>query len=142
MLPPVRLIYQQTLWRLRYGWTLAPTIPLTPSSQWQIADVATGNAGWPLEMAGQYPESTYMGFDISTAQFPQKEALPSNVMLEEFDIYASIPERLVGRFDVVHVQLLVAGVRDADPVPVLNQLLRMLSMSFKRMHFLTCGLIC
>lgn len=83
-----------------------------------------------------------MGFDISTAQFPQKEALPSNVMLEEFDIYASIPERLVGRFDVVHVQLLVAGVRDADPVPVLNQLLRMLSMSFKRMHFLTCGLIC
>ena len=107
---------------------LPPSIPLQKTSEWQIADVATGNAGWLLEMAGEYPRTEYTGFDISSAQFPSREALPSNIVgLHELDIYAPIPQQWVEKFDVVHVQLIVAGVRDGDPLPILRNLLRMLS---------------
>ena len=80
-------------------------------------------------MAGTYPAAQFTGFDISAAQFPPPEALPSNVTLKQRDIYAPVPAEDQAAFDIVHVRLLTAAIRDGNPLPVLHNVLKMLSMS-------------
>lgn len=69
------------------------------------------------------------GFDISSAQFPSREWLPNNIELKLLDITKKedFPTELRGRFDVVHVGLLVMAVRDNDPGPIIEGLMTLLS---------------
>ncbi len=41
---------------------------------------------------------------------------------------APVPEELVGKYDIVHVGLIVMVVRNEDPGPVINNLMALLSM--------------
>jgi hypothetical protein len=38
-----RLRFQLFLWRVRYGWSLPPSVPLRDNPGWEVADVATGS---------------------------------------------------------------------------------------------------
>lgn len=67
------------------------------------------------------------GYDISPDQFPDRKRLPDNVSLSNLDALGPIPEELVGRYDVMHISLFVMLVRNEDPGPVLESLMRMLS---------------
>lgn len=40
---PCRLRFQLFLWRVRYGWSLPPSVPLRENPGWEVADVATGS---------------------------------------------------------------------------------------------------
>jgi len=44
------------------------------------------------------------------------------------DMLAPVPEELVGKYDIVHVGLIVMVVRNEDPGPVINNLMALLSM--------------
>ena len=67
------------------------------------------------------------GFDISADQFPDEGWLPKNVTLNTLDCLAPVPDRLVGKYDVVHIGLVVMLVENENPVPLLNNVLKMLS---------------
>ena len=122
-----RLILQHWLWQHRLKYVLHPSIP-AQTEHLRIADVGTGNAVWITEVLSHLPPSTQIdGFDISAEHWPAKEWLPPNVSLRLFDAFENVPERLVGRYDIVHLRTFAIVVRNNDPTVVLKNLIKMLS---------------
>lgn len=87
---------------------------------------------WLIDLAKRLPNATLHGYDISEAQFPHKNWVPGNVRLRQLDALSPIPEELVETYDVVHISLVVIIVRDDNPIPLLDNLLRMLSKFISR----------
>ena len=84
---------------------------------------------WLIEAARTLPASAQLdGYDISSAQYPPEGWLPKNVDLKVLDMLDPVPEELVGKYDVVHVGLIVMVVRNENPTPVLNNLMTLLSI--------------
>ncbi|KAJ0424604.1 hypothetical protein BJY00DRAFT_309029 [Aspergillus carlsbadensis] len=120
-----RLNLQHSLWTKIFGYLLHPCID-TSSPTLTIADIGTGTASWLTDLSALLPATCQLdGFDIDTSQAPPKEWLPANVSLHEWDVFTELPEHLIGRYDVVHVRLLVFVVK-GDPTPILRNLVRML----------------
>ncbi|KAL9031755.1 MAG: hypothetical protein Q9196_000232 [Gyalolechia fulgens] len=81
---------------------------------------------WLIDLAQQLPHAQLDGYDISSTQFPPAEWLPSNVKLKTLDALAEVPSSLVSTYDVIHAGLVVLVAGD-DPVPLLRNLIKMLS---------------
>jgi len=47
------------------------------------------------------------------------------------DVYEPILEEIKGKYDIVNVRLLVAVVKENDPMPILENLMGMLSKSLR-----------
>jgi trans-aconitate methyltransferase len=96
------------------GYVLHPeTIAqLTPESR--VADIGTGTGIFLEQLHVHHPETTLDGFDISTALFPAQSTLPSQISLRQLDIKQPIPQELQGQYDVVHVQMLAAGMLPSE----------------------------
>ncbi|MCJ1416979.1 hypothetical protein MMC32_003318 [Xylographa parallela] len=106
----VRLNCQHLLWKANTGYLLHPEIPVTDGLR--IADIGTGTGMWPIEVSKTLPPSTQLdGFDISGDQFPPAEWLPANVHLSTADAFAPVPEHMVGKYDVVHLRMMVIVVK-------------------------------
>ena len=85
---------------------------------------------WLLELARQLPSTDQLdGFDIDLGQCPPKQWLPSNVTMNALDIFAPVPENLVGKYDIVHIAIVFSLVKNDNPTPLLSNLLMMLSRS-------------
>ena len=82
---------------------------------------------WLIDLAKQHSQAHFDGFDISSAQFPHPAWLPRNSTLGILDLLKPIPEHLHGQYDIVHVGLIVLVVQYDDPLPVLDNLLKLLS---------------
>ncbi|KAL6712830.1 hypothetical protein ACLMJK_009542 [Lecanora helva] len=96
------------------GYLLHPSIRSKLSSSPSIADVGTGTGRFPLQLAKEYPEATLRGFDMSSAQFPDPKTLPPNVTLGVWDVKQPPPDEEHGRYDVVHVRFVGAGMDSRD----------------------------
>lgn len=83
-----------------------------------------------IDLAEQLPLVQLHGYDLSSSQFPPKEWLPNNVKLMTLDALAEVPSELIEVYDVIHVGLLVLVAGD-DPMPLLRNLIKMLSMFFE-----------
>lgn len=83
---------------------------------------------WLTDLSSQLPASTQLdGFDIVISQAPPKDWLPANVTIRQWDIFTDVAEEFVEKYDIVHVRLLVFVLK-GDPIPILRNLLKMLSM--------------
>lgn len=83
---------------------------------------------WLIETARTLPESAQLdGYDISSDPYPPKEWLPKNVHLGVLNMLDPVPKELVGKYDVVHVGLIVIVVRNENPGLVLKNLMTLLS---------------
>lgn len=83
---------------------------------------------WLLEYAEQaHPSTQLEGFDISLAQTPHRDWVPSNVKFRQYDVLTAPPNDLLEKYDIVHVRHLSYIIRNNDPAPVLRTLLKMLS---------------
>lgn len=101
----LRLIEQHDWLQKLRGCNVHPAIP-TNTRGIRVANVATGTAVWLLDLAKTLPANAQLyGFDISTAQFPDLEARPSNVFLYEQSVTSPFPEEYHGFFDIVAVRL-------------------------------------
>lgn len=88
----LRLIEQHDWLKKLRGCNVHPAIP-TNTPGIRVADVATGTAVMLLDLAKTLPADAQLyGFDISTAQFPDPEARPSNVFLYEQSVRSLFPE--------------------------------------------------
>ncbi|KAF2160474.1 hypothetical protein M409DRAFT_29095 [Zasmidium cellare ATCC 36951] len=108
-----RLDAQHRLYIKSLGYILHPRIAASLSTaNPQIADVATGTGAWMIDLAREMPHVKLVGFDMSDAQFPS--SVPSNCELQLLNILQPVPEELQGRFDVVHIRLLIVGLTGED----------------------------
>lgn len=77
-----------------------------------IADLATGTGIWLRDLAIKLPSSARLdGFDYDTSKFIQASQLPDNVRLFFGDILKPFPERLRAQYDVIHVRMLILGLK-------------------------------
>jgi hypothetical protein len=83
-----------------------------------------------LEAAEDYPKAdSFEGLDITLHQAPSQHLLPNNVHFKYLDMQEDIPAEFVGRYDLVHARFLLGLVKNNDPVPLLRNLLKLLSKS-------------
>ncbi|KAI9733443.1 MAG: hypothetical protein M1818_007191 [Claussenomyces sp. TS43310] len=115
---------------LSNGHLLHPMIPLDKVSS--VADIATGTATWLIDLkkslaavprTGAAP-CYFHGFDISAAQYP---ADPGDIVLTLHDAREPFPSEFHGRFDVVHVRLLVLAVKETEIKQTLANVVELLN---------------
>ena len=118
-----RLHVQHHLWSETFGYMLNPAIP-TSDHELAIADIGTGTGIWLLELDRRLPtpSSNLCGLDISGDQFPRPEWLPQKAQFLQCDALdpTGPPQHLVGAFDVVHIRLFIAIIKNNDPTSLLN----------------------
>lgn len=54
--------------------------------------------------------------------------MPSNVAVHKVDCCKPFSEDLIGKYDIVHVQLFHIAVHNNDPLPIVKNLISLLSM--------------
>ncbi|KAL8745588.1 MAG: hypothetical protein Q9190_002300 [Brigantiaea leucoxantha] len=82
---------------------------------------------WLIEVARVLPSTALLdGIDINFNQCPPKEWLPNNLTWITHDILSEPPRKLCEKYDVIHVQLFITILRDGNPVPMLQNLMKML----------------
>ncbi|RYP53857.1 hypothetical protein DL769_010444 [Monosporascus sp. CRB-8-3] len=90
-----------------------------------VLELATGSAVWLRELVKTLPASAELvGLDCNTAKFPK--ALPENIKLGFVDMYQPFPEELHGRFDVVHIRLIICAAKKGMGVWLASNILSLL----------------
>ena len=85
---------------------------------------------WVLEAFEEYPEADAVeGLDIAIHQAPAKHLLPENVHFKYFNAYEDVPFEYIGRYDLIHARFLLGLVKDDNPIPLIENLMQMLSES-------------
>jgi len=121
-----RLNLQFYLWKQALGFNIHPSIASSLSPTSTIADVATGTASWLIDISSSFPEAQLDGFDLTLDQTPHQNWLPKNITLRNWNIFEDPPEEVVGKYDFVHVRLLVVVIKEATTSLVLKNLLKLL----------------
>ena len=118
-----RLHVQHHLWSETFGYMINPVIPTTKQGL-SVADIGTGTGIWLLEVDRHLsnPSSRLCGLDISGDQFPRPEWLPKNAQFLECDALDpnGPPEHLAEAFDIVHIRLFIAIIKNNDPTTLLD----------------------
>lgn len=87
------------------------------------------NSIWLTDLAGKLPDSARLdALDISFDATPLPEMLPPNVSLHPWDIRSSVPEHIVGVYDVIHIRFFAFVLQESDLNGVIDNLLKLLSM--------------
>ncbi|KAG0163216.1 hypothetical protein DFQ30_000517 [Apophysomyces sp. BC1015] len=89
----------------------------------KILDVGCGPGSWVMEMAVDYPNAQFTGIDMSDI-FPTT-IRPDNVSFEMVNILEGLPFE-DGSFDLVHMRLMVSGIRVPEWPRVLDEIYRVL----------------
>lgn len=79
-------------------------------------------------MAEKHPNVQIECLDANLKELPPKSWLPSNVALRKFDLLQDVPDDMVGRYQIIHLQYVMAFVIDSNVDAVIARLVSMLSM--------------
>ena len=95
-----------------------------------IADVGTGTGSWLIDVERKFhgvsdSKIRLVGFDISSAKFRKSDE--SGVEFVTHDITTAFPSEYHGKFDVVHLRLLVYAIREDDVSGVVENVIQLLS---------------
>lgn len=84
-----------------------------------VADVGTGTGIWLVDLASSLPPTARLdGYDFNTSKFRPATSRPPNVQLLEANAAEPFAPELQGQYDLVHVRLLVLGLKPSDWQPV------------------------
>ena len=131
----LRLNHQHYLWYNTLHFNLHPTIAsnlpsptdgIKTATPPKIADVACGSGAWLRDVAEVLSHASFDGFDLSLAQCPPSQWLPSNIELHEWNLFNAPRVDMLACYDVVHTRLIFTVVEKEDPRPIIRNLLRML----------------
>lgn len=118
-----RLNLQHYLWRETLGFSVHAAIKLPPNPV--IADIACGTGLWLIDVSREVPDAQLHGIDMDLTQAPHQGWLPPNISLKQWDFFDEVPPEFVGKFDFVHVRLLVMVLPD-NPAPFVKRLFKLL----------------
>ncbi len=94
---------------------------------------------WPTEVSRQLPAKARIDcFDVSSAQYPHQNWLPTNMYLHVHDAFAPFPSDHIGAYDIVHVRFFVTLVSKDSVDGLVGNLMSLLSMHF--IHVKTSGI--
>jgi hypothetical protein len=130
MLPELtttRLNLQHRLLTQNFRFLIHPSIPFG-KPHLRIAEFATGTAIWLTEVSKLVSTDCQLdGYDISSAQFPPPELLPSNINLQQHDILKPLGEEYFGYYDIIAVRLLVTALADDEWKKAVQNVIQYLS---------------
>ncbi|KAI1371658.1 S-adenosyl-L-methionine-dependent methyltransferase [Hypoxylon crocopeplum] len=141
-----RLNEQFEIFTENIGYILHPSItsvllpaPSTP----HIADIGTGTGIFLVRLHQTYPSAVLDGFDISSTLYPPPESLPPNVTLAIRDVKQPFPEEMHGKYDVVHLRLLVTAMLPEEWEPTVRNVSTLLKpggfLQWEECDFTTCS---
>lgn len=119
-----RLDLQTLPWKTTFGFNIHPAIRIKQDAR--IADIATGTDLWVIEVARELPAASVLCLNIDLAKAPHESWMPANVSLRVWNILEEIPDDLLGNFDFIHVRLAVLVIRNSDPQPLLQRIMKLL----------------
>ncbi|KAF9883289.1 hypothetical protein FE257_003780 [Aspergillus nanangensis] len=107
-----RLNLQHYLWRETFGFSIHPSIklPETPN----IVDVACGTGLWLIDVAREISTAQLEGLDTDLTRAPHTNWLPSNIHMRHWNMFEDVPPELEGKFDLVHIRLLVLVLSNVE----------------------------
>lgn len=108
------------------GYLIHPAIASTLPPTARIADVGTGTAEFLRRLAPAWPNAVLDGYDISATLFPPADDRPRDMHLQLMDARQPVPETLYGKYDLVHVRLLTAGLQASEWPTVVQNLTQLL----------------
>ena len=82
---------------------------------------------WIGEVTRELPHAHVDGFDISDEQYPPESWYGPKVSLSKLDIFKRLPERLKGKYDMVHLRFFMTIAGDDNIRVVIRNLKDMLS---------------
>jgi hypothetical protein len=92
---------------------------------------------WLEDFATKHPDPSSLdlhGFDISPAQFPTAHEIilagKTRIPLSVHDTLLPYPPEHLGRYDLVHIRLLTAGLKQGDYTVLLKNARSLLSMYY------------
>ncbi|GKZ76013.1 hypothetical protein AnigIFM56816_003474 [Aspergillus niger] len=143
----IRLHVQHFLWRQVFGYSIHPSIPTTPAALKKVVDVACGTALWLIDVAHEFHHTNENlqldGLDIDLTQAPHSGWLPSNIHLDDWDLFTPVPQQLQEQYDLVHVRLLVLILSGLDPMPVIRRLFQLVKPGgYLQWDELNCANLC
>ncbi|KAJ2992242.1 hypothetical protein NUW58_g2232 [Xylaria curta] len=93
----------------------------------KIMEIATGTGIWLSELAKTLPpDAELVGLDYDTSKFPPTSSLTPNITLRHADMYEPFPSDLLGKFDVVHVRLVIFAMKDGYGARLAKNLMTLL----------------
>jgi hypothetical protein len=123
----IRLNLQHRLLTQNFRFLIHPSIPFSKPDL-RIAEFATGTAIWLTEVSKLVPSGCKLdGYDISSAQFPPPELLPSTINLQQHDVLKPLGEKYLGYYDIIAVRLLVTALADDEWEKAVRNLIQYLS---------------
>jgi ubiquinone/menaquinone biosynthesis C-methylase UbiE len=92
-----------------------------------VADVACGTGIWLLDLAKQIPRTSRLdGYDFDTSKFLDASEMPSNVSLKYANALEPFPSEVQGLYDLVHVRLVMFGLKADQWEPMAKNLFTLL----------------
>jgi hypothetical protein len=82
---------------------------------------------WAVDLSSKLPSATLDAFDVTTNLIPREEWLPSNVNFHRLDVFETVAEEFIEKYDIVHIRFFSPVVRNVGPEPVIKTALQMLS---------------
>ncbi|PYH71899.1 class I SAM-dependent methyltransferase [Aspergillus vadensis CBS 113365] len=126
-----RLNFQFYLWKESLQFNLHPSIDLGPAGETvRIADLATGTAIWLCDLMRDPAMTPYTlqldGLDVDLKNAPVLEWVAPSISLRQWNIFDEVPDDLRGKYDVVHLRLLVLVVQESNPLPIIDKVFQLL----------------
>ncbi|KAI2828072.1 hypothetical protein CBS147343_1949 [Aspergillus niger] len=126
-----RLNLQFYLWKESFQFNLHPSIDLGPAGETvRIADLATGTAIWLCDLMRDPAMAPYTlqldGLDVDLKNAPAPEWVAPSISLRQWNIFDEVPDDLRGKYDVVHLRLLVLVVQESNPLPIIDKVFQLL----------------
>ncbi|KAK1145518.1 hypothetical protein N8T08_004076 [Aspergillus melleus] len=79
-----------------------------------------------IYVARELPSAEIDGLDIDMTQALQLTWLPNTIRLRSWNLFSPVPPDLLGKYDLVHMRLLVLVLSGVNPVPAIWNLLALL----------------
>ncbi|QIX00768.1 hypothetical protein AMS68_006285 [Peltaster fructicola] len=102
-----RLNAQDLIWVSSIGFRAHPEIVKSIPKNARIADVGTGTGVWLIRLGSD--EYQLEGLDMSDLQYPASH--PENLTFHTLNILEPVPEKYKARYDLIHLRLVMAGMK-------------------------------
>ncbi|KAL7620320.1 hypothetical protein AAE478_009314 [Parahypoxylon ruwenzoriense] len=126
-----RLHLQHLLCQNTLGYLLDSHVETAPSHPLAIADLGCGNGIWLTELERELSKKGVSarldGYDINPVMFPAAAFLPQSITLKKFDVLSqSLPDDMIGAYDVVHIRAFVSIIVNSNVTPLLSTAMALL----------------
>ncbi|KAI5887160.1 uncharacterized protein SCHCODRAFT_01175504 [Schizophyllum commune H4-8] len=87
------------------GRLITAPVDILPSTK--VLDSATGTGIWTLQASARYPDASFTGIDIESANFPVSPPPDTEFLVHSI---TALPEEWSSTFDLVHQRLLISSL--------------------------------